>query len=139
MNPMNHFHFQLPLGHILATQDINHREKPVETILIHVSKREWNIDAINDLYGFGEEDPATMSDLEIANLLHLQAHFEFAKNEYWLDTNKVFVLVKPMHLEGKAGREGYFDDSKPSTHEPYGRSLAHHYEAEDSEDDGYPD
>ena len=112
--------------------------KPVETIMIFVADRKWNIDGINDLYGFGE-DEARMSDYEVAELLKLQAEHEYCKHSHLLDVEKVFVLVAPIHLEGRAGREGYFDDSNPSTHEPYGRYLAHHYEVEDSEDDGYHD
>ncbi|WP_156669009.1 hypothetical protein [Ralstonia insidiosa] len=112
--------------------------KPTETIMIFVADRKWNIDGINDLYGFGEEDEARMSDYEVAELLKLQAEHEYCKNSHLLDVEKVFVLVAPIHLEGRVGREGYFDDSKPSTHEPYGCTPAH-YEAEDSEDDGYHD
>lgn len=108
--------------------------KTIETIKIFVENRDWNIDAINELYGFTKEEVERgLSNLEIAELLKLQAEHEYCKHSHLLDVEKVFVLV-----QGRVGREGYFDDSKPSTHEPYGCTPAH-YEAEDSEDDGYHD
>ncbi|HDR9188566.1 hypothetical protein LGN04_28835 [Burkholderia multivorans] len=113
--------------------------KPIETVKIFVADRKWNISCINDLYGFGEEDEARMSDFEVAELLKHQAEDEYCRHSDLLYVEKAFVLVPAIQLEGKAGREGYFDDSKPSTHEPYAQPPVSHYEAEDSEDDGYHD
>ncbi|WP_202756934.1 hypothetical protein [Burkholderia cenocepacia] len=113
--------------------------KPIEIVKIFVADRKWNIACINDLYGFGEEDEANMTDYEVAELLKQQAQHEYDRYSHLLYVEKKFVLVPAIQLEGRAGREGYFDDSKPSTHEPYVRSLVSHYEAEDSEDDGYHD
>ncbi|MBH9720498.1 hypothetical protein JAO10_09150 [Burkholderia contaminans] len=89
---MFNFFIPLNLAKHFETQNIDFKEKPLETIVIHVEKREWNIDAINELLGFDEENPESMSNLEIATMLQTQAYWEYRRHRHLLDCRKEFVL-----------------------------------------------